>query len=265
MDEATKETIIIIIILFILYLHEYKKESFTLPSKNIPFIKINNKSQIAIVTVLPKKLTQSDHILIQNYKMYCNQSNLALYIFINNSLTPLTKWNSVNTILEVLKNKNHKYAIWMNPNIVFNKSNIRFTKYISQYKEADIIFSKDPQFNKHSFSMKIIIFKNTDWTNQILNKVINNKKYYKGEIIIENFGEHIGEHIILENIIQNDALFTKKKDTKNIHKNIMILPYHNINAFPSKKTLKENFILNISNIPQNIKYKLIYHINEQLI
>lgn len=264
MDKSTKETIIIIIILFILYLHECKKEGFTLPSNNIPYIKINNKSQIAIVTVFPDELKPIDHLIIQNYKIYCIKSNLALYVFTNKQYNKSIQWDSVNSVVEVLKNKNHIYAIWMNPNIIFNRSNVYITKYISQHKDADIIFSKDPIYDKYVFSMNIIIYKNTDWTNNILNKLIHNKQNHKGNIIIEHFGEKIGEHIILNNMIEKDAIDSNKKDPIHLHKQIKILPANDINALPLKKTLKENLILNTSNILEKTKYKLIYYINEQL-
>lgn len=264
MNYLTKENLIICIILLFLYLHECKKESFTIPSGNLPFIKINSKSQIAVVTILPENLKPIHHLIIQNYKIYCGKSNLGLYIFTNSEYNKSNQWNPIKAVYEVLQNNYQVYAIYVNSNIIFNKYTTYINKYISKYPEADIIFSKDPINKNIKFSMNIIIFKNSDWTNQILKKVIENKQVKNGTHIIEYFGDSFGEHIILNNIIENDAINSKKKNDKTIHKNVAVLPENDINALVSKKTLKENFIVNTFSILEKTKYKLINFINQDL-
>lgn len=259
-----KDNLIIFIILFFFYLYECKKESYTILDNNTPFIKINVLSQIAIVTILPKKLDNYNQNIINNYKIYSSQTNHALYTFNKKSDTGQT-WDKFSAILEILKNKHHKYVIWINSNMVFNKSNIRITKYIQKYKDADIILCKDPKIPANIFSTDIMILKNTDWTTKIIQTVINNRNHYTGKIIIENFGSDIGEHAILENIIHRNAILTKKHDIKHLHKNLIILPHNEFNSIPSKKSLKNSFILNLSIIPNKTKQKLIYYINNQLI
>ena len=264
MNYLTKENLIIGIILLFLYLHECKKEAFTIPKEKLPLIKINSKSQIAVVTIMPEKLKPIDQLIVQNYKIYCEKNNLALYIFTNSEFNKHNQWNPINSTYEVMQYKYHICVIYMNQNVIFNNYKIYVNKYISKYPNSHIIFSKDPINKNIKFSMNIIIFINSEWCNKILKKIIdsNNKKYSKH--IVEHFGDSLGYHVLLNNTIQDEAINEKKVDEKTIHKNISILPAEDINDLASKKTLKKNLIVNISNIPEKTKYKLIKYINQDL-
>ena len=135
--------IIIIIILILLYLYECKKEDYTSIIKKEPFIKMNLHSDIAIVSIF-SDLNISNYELysIQNFKLYANFHNYALFIHkipTNMDLASKSeyKYQAIAKCLE----QQYKYVVWMDLNTIFNNKMYCLTKLISPNKNYDIILS----------------------------------------------------------------------------------------------------------------------------
>jgi len=219
--------IIIFLILFILYLYESRKETFTINKRTRPFIQSMTRSEIAIVSFYCAEDITYELYSIQNYKHYTSLYNLALYIFnippnLNINEKSKIKYQAINYVL----NK-HKYVIWMNLNSIFNNLNINVTKYISQYKKFDIIISNN-----------IIILKNTLFTQNIIKKVLN--------------GKHLNKNIQFRLLIKNN-------------KKLLILPKNKLSFEPSKDNIKNNsYILDFNNYTKLYLKQIIISINNKL-
>ena len=158
--------IIIFFILFILYLYETQKESFIIDKTTIPFIQSMPKSKIAIVSFYSTEDITYELYSIQNYKHYTTLYDHALYIFnippnLNINEKSKIKYQAINY---VFNKHNHKFVIWMNLSSIFNNLGINITTHLEQYKKFDIIISNN-----------ILILKNTLFTKNIINKVLNCK------------------------------------------------------------------------------------------
>jgi len=243
--------VIIIIVLFLLYLYECKKEFFSPLPADLPFISMNYYSQIAIATTINNPCNLCEKQLIENYKSYSNLQNYALHVYKSDpSLNAQQYLQFKYKIILKLLAMDYKYIIWIDSNTIFNNFTYRLTKMININKESHIILSKD--LKRPIFNSEIIIFQNTDWIKNLIEKAINYK-------INNNFT--INQ--VLEKLVIRDSFISKKRNFNNIHKNINIIDKNNINPFPCKKTINDSLLLDIKELDNKTKVKFITYINEK--
>ena len=222
--------IIVLIIYNSFYLKNNKqkfKENFK-PKYNIdlsvkPFIYNPNKNN-AIVTLYTENIKDYAAHSIKNFKKYCDEHNLSLYIFNKELSNDILHgcWNKIPAILYLLNNTNHKYIIWMDIDAVFNRLDISFNKFIESYKDKNMIVCRDIKDKKYKFNSGVMIIKNNSWSTKIFEDTWNSD-------VPHGYGGN-GDQVILKNIIIEDG--KNNFDSNSGNKNIALLPEREFNSFP---------------------------------
>lgn len=320
--------IVIIILLFFLYIYERKKENFNLLEEITPYIKLNSNKKVTIISMFSPENYEYEKLCIQNYKRYVQLHDIGLYIYkIQDNLSDFEKsYYKIQIINSILELNQHSYIIWMDLNYCFNNNLYVIQKYIS-INEADIICINNDSNNKYSYTSTFMIFKNTDWTKNIINKTLNyknknkvsynqilkqiiskslvskksnNSSIYNNDFInsypiilkeynslskiekLKSYDNYIQNlknlNLIFYDQLKNKNLNNDQKikeldsilnnlnnniNNKNLNTNLYILPYNSVYSIPSKRTIQNDHILDISILPIDLKIKFINQINEK--
>lgn len=226
--------LLVLIIVLIIYNSFYlkkNKENFRQKLKpkyniytNIKPIIYNPNKNNAIVTLYTDNIKDYAIHSIKNFKRYCNEHNLSLYIFNKGLSNDILHgcWNKIPAILYLLNNTNHKYIIWMDIDAVFNRLDISFNKYIDNYKDKNMIVCRDIKDEKYKFNSGVMIIKNNTWSKKIFEDTWNSD-------VPHGYGRN-GDQVILKNIIIENG--KNNFDSNSGNKNTVLLAEREFNSFP---------------------------------
>ena len=208
---------------------------------------MNLHSKIAIVSIF-SDLNSSNYELytIQNYKFYANLQNYALFLHkipLNLDLASKSEYK-YQAIAKCLQQQ-YKYVVWLDLNTIFNNPMYCLTKLITPNKNYDIILSNTTP--NLLFYSSIIIFKNTEWVKNTINKTLNTQ--------IKN--NKLDYNHVIFNVINN-------KNQKDINSKLKIMDKKDINPLPGRNTIKDSYILEVNGLPLNTMIKFIQYTNEKI-
>ena len=136
--------------------------------------------KIAVVTFF----TPNYHIGFETVKInksYCEKNNYDFYFFdcLEDSLKHKdASWHKLFYVNKILKEKDYEHVMWIDADAFFCNDNIRLEKFINVDK--NFIVQRDPGYSLEVFNVDkvkinagVFIFKNTEWSKEFLDFVIN--------------------------------------------------------------------------------------------
>jgi hypothetical protein len=180
----------------------------------------------AIVTLYTDNIKDYADYTIKNFKKYCLDYNISLYIFDKSLSNEITHgcWNKIVAILYMLNNTKHKYIIWMDVDAVFNRMDIKFDKFINKYKQKDMIVCRDIRDAKYKFNSGVMILKNNEWTKKIFQDTWNDNTPH-------GYGGN-GDQVIIRKKIVEDGKANDNFDENSGNKHVALLSEREFNSFP---------------------------------
>jgi hypothetical protein len=146
-------------------------------------------------------------------KKYCEKFNIDYFSQTNKEIINSGKddraftWYKIPLLIEQLKKNEHEYVMYMDADAVFVKNDYNIIDIIDQNKEFDFICSGD--FGPDVINGGVLIFKNTEWSLNFLERVWDSANYIsRGKYKLEVWHEQtIISAFMLIN--QQDRLKTK--------------------------------------------------------
>jgi hypothetical protein len=132
-------------------------------------------------------------------KEYCiyNNYNFSYYDKIpSNMKNRHPAWCKIYYLVEKMKDKKYDYIMWIDGDAFFCNKNIKIEKWIKN--NSDIIISRDPGYtiddynkNKNLLNSGVMIFKNTNENEILLNKLLHDPLYIPNYNFKRNFNPQI--------------------------------------------------------------------------
>ena len=86
-------------------------------------------------------------------------------------------WFKIQMITKILKQKEYEYVMFVDADAIFVRNDFDIKELIDKYKESDLIISED--FGPDIVNTGVMIFKNTDWSIEFLEKIENEFKEFR--------------------------------------------------------------------------------------
>jgi hypothetical protein len=186
--------------------------------------------RICVVSLFTKEIELESRLSTLNKKKYCEKYNIDYKFFLGRLSKRHAQWDKIQCLIQLLPH--YDYVVWMDSDTVFNNFDISLVDFISENKDYDSLFCSDVCYEVNSkhllVNTGVMIFKNTEWSSDLLNKVWNSITDYNVEALdkhsYEGFPHEQGK--MCEELLKEDG--TKFK----------IFPHTTFNCHPNSKNDK---------------------------
>lgn len=162
-------TLLIIIIVF--YIYSYFIDNKKYKIKNLDKYWTNNiESDILIISQYTPEIKDYAQHSIKNYKYYCNKHKYKLLLFDKHLCKDVHPcWYKIILLNHLIPKT--KYIVWIDCDAIITNPNIRIEEFIQG--DYELFVCRDINPNRTLFNSGVMIFKNTNNTRNLLNKVWN--------------------------------------------------------------------------------------------
>jgi hypothetical protein len=252
--------IIIIIVVFAYksnYLENFEQNKYPI-KKVAPQVKFNSTASIAFVYFYtPNIFSYAKHSLL-NILSYAEKYNYAVIIYdtpFNDQVSMC--WNKIATIIENLKN--YKYLVWIDADAIIINNSIKIESFIEKYPNYDLYLCEDIIVQKECINSGVMIIKNTNWTNELFNRVWNSPFPHV----------HNDQNVIYYEIVKD--LYPHSKPNlkfssycgKITHPKVKILPENAFNTHILNYN-KGDFIIHLMGAKEQVRIDIMRQINTKL-
>lgn len=181
--------------------------------------------KICLVNLTTQEIVEDTYLANINKKKYCEKYNIDNRFYLGRASTRHAQWDKIQCVLQNLAE--YDYIVWMDSDAIFNNFNVSIIEIIENHKEYDALFCRDVCYSedqKHLLvNTGVMIFKNSQWSFDILNKVWNSVSDYSIDTLkkhsYEGFPHEQGK--LCEQLIREDESKFKifPSDTFNQHPN----------------------------------------------
>lgn len=201
--------------------------------------------KICIISLFTEEIEKESKLATLNKKKYCEKHNLDYRFFFGRASKRHAQWDKIQCIIQTLPE--YDYVVWMDSDTIFNNFDISFKELISENLNYDALFCSDVCYNDDSkhllVNTGVMVFKNTEWSSNILNKVWNSVEDYN----IEKLDKHSYDGFPHEQGKMCEELL-KENETK-----FKIFPHTTFNCHPNFKN-DNTFIVHYMGSRQSIKH-----------
>lgn len=144
--------------------------------------------RICVVNLTTKEIIDDVYSSNLNKKKYCEKYKLDYRFYVGRASKRHAQWDKIQCVMQNLPE--YDYIVWIDSDAIFNNFNISIINLINNNKEYDALFCSDVCYSEGQnhllVNTGVMIFKNTEWSFDILDKVWNSV----GEYAIENLNKH---------------------------------------------------------------------------
>jgi hypothetical protein len=144
--------------------------------------------KICLVNLTTKEILDDVYLANLNKKKYCEKYNIDYRFYLGRASKRHAQWDKIQCVLQNLSE--YDYIIWMDSDAVFNNFDVSIIDIINNNQEYDALFCSDVCYSEGQnhllVNTGVMVFKNSQWSFDILNKVWNSVSDYS----IENLKKH---------------------------------------------------------------------------
>jgi len=136
--------------------------------------------KICIVTLFTEEIKSESKLSTLNKKKYCEKYGIDYRFFYGRASERHAQWDKIQCLIQTLPE--YDYVVWMDSDTVFNNFDKSLIDLINNNKQYDSLFCSDVCYTEGVTHLMVntgvMVFKNTEWSSTLLNKVWNSVKDY---------------------------------------------------------------------------------------
>jgi hypothetical protein len=136
--------------------------------------------RICVVTLFTEEIEKESKLSTLNKKKYCEKYNIDYRFFYGRASERHAQWDKIQCLIQTLPE--YDYVVWMDSDTVFNNFNISLIDLIDRNLNYDGLLCSDVCYSEGVTHLMVntgvMIFKNTEWSSRLLNKVWNSVPDY---------------------------------------------------------------------------------------
>jgi len=136
--------------------------------------------KICVVSLFTEEIETESRLSTLNKKKYCEKYGIDYRFYFGRASERHAQWDKIQCLIQTLPE--YDYVIWMDSDTVFNNFEISLNKLISDNTDFDALFCSDVCYAEGVTHLMVntgvMIFKNTEWSSSLLNKVWNSVPNY---------------------------------------------------------------------------------------
>jgi hypothetical protein len=136
--------------------------------------------RICVVTLFTEEIEVESKLSTLNKKKYCEKYGIDYRFFYGRASERHAQWDKIQCLIQTLPE--YDYVVWMDSDTVFNNFDKSLSDLIKNNQQYDSLFCSDVCYTEGVTHLMVntgvMVFKNTDWSSNLLNKVWNSVKDY---------------------------------------------------------------------------------------
>lgn len=144
--------------------------------------------RICVVNLTTKEIVDDVYESNLNKKKYCEKYNLDYRFYLGRASKRHAQWDKIQCVMQNLPE--YDYIVWIDSDAIFNNFEVSIIDLIKNNQRYDALFCSDVCYSEGQnhllINTGVMIFKNSEWSFDILDKVWKSI----GEYSIENLNKH---------------------------------------------------------------------------
>jgi hypothetical protein len=186
--------------------------------------------RICVVSLFTEEIEVESRLSTLNKKKYCEKYNIDYRFYFGRASKRHAQWDKIQCLIQTLPD--YDYVVWMDSDTIFNNFETSLNDLILNNKEFDVLFCSDVCYTEGVTHLMVntgvMIFKNTEWSYNLLTKVWNSVPNYN----IDKLDKHSYDGFPHEQGKMCDIL------TKENTKKFKIFPSSEFNSHPNSSNEK---------------------------
>ena len=141
--------------------------------------------RICVVSLFTEEIEEESRLSTLNKKKYCEKYGIDYRFYFGRASSRHAQWDKIQCLIQTLPE--YDYVIWMDSDTVFNNFEISLNKLILDNVDFDALFCSDVCYAEGVTHLMVntgvMIFKNTEWSSNLLNKVWNSIPDYNLDVL----------------------------------------------------------------------------------
>jgi hypothetical protein len=141
--------------------------------------------RICVVSLFTEEIETESRLSTLNKKKYCEKYDIDYRFYFGRASKRHAQWDKIQCLIQTLPE--YDYVIWMDSDTIFNNFEISLNKLILDSVNFDALFCSDVCYSEGVTHLMVntgvMIFKNTAWSSNLLNKVWNSIPEYNLEVL----------------------------------------------------------------------------------
>lgn len=144
--------------------------------------------RICVVNLTTKEIVDDVYEANLNKKKYCEKYNLDYRFYLGRASKRHAQWDKIQCLMQNLPE--YDYIVWIDSDAIFNNFDVSIIDLIKNNQQYDALFCSDVCYSEGQnhllVNTGVMIFKNSEWSFDVLGRVWSSVSEYK----LENLSKH---------------------------------------------------------------------------